>query len=206
MTIQKRPETAQTAPVSKEHARLRLYLLGLVLDMWGMLASFVLANWLVLGSPWGEPEKPHGIVIFAVMGPIYALLAINGGAYGIRMLGAARTSAAHALLAFVQAAMLTLFIIFFAKIGEQISRLTFLVGGLLSLFALVACRYVMTGLSRRILGAVPRVELFIADGVELPHLPGHMSVIDARKQGIDPTRHDAKMAEKLARAVGGAEH
>lgn len=206
MIIQKRPETAQTAPVSKEHARLRLYLLGLVLDMWGMLASFVLANWLVLGSPWGEPEKPHGIVIFAVMGPIYALLAINGGAYGIRMLGAARTSAAHALLAFVQAAMLTLFIIFFAKIGEQISRLTFLVGGLLSLFALVACRYVMTGLSRRILGAVPRVELFIADGVELPHLPGHMSVIDARKQGIDPTRHDAKMAEKLARAVGGAEH
>ena len=27
-------------PVSKESARLRLYLLGLVLDMWAMLASF----------------------------------------------------------------------------------------------------------------------------------------------------------------------
>jgi exopolysaccharide biosynthesis polyprenyl glycosylphosphotransferase len=33
-----------------------------------------------------------------------------------------------------------------------------------------------------------------------------MAVIDARKLGIDPTRHNAKMAEKLARAVGGAEH
>lgn len=206
MADTKRMEAHPAAPVSKENARLRLYLLGIVLDMWAMLGSFVLANWVVLGSPLGEPEKPHGIVIFAVLAPIYALLAINGGAYGIRMLGAARISAAHALWAFVQAAMLTLFIIFLAKIGDQISRLTFLVGGVLSLFALVVCRYGMTVLSRRILGAVPRVEMFIADGVETPHIPAHMAFVDARKARIDPTRHDAKMAEKLARAVGGAEH
>lgn len=201
-----RPESAAAPPVSKEHARLRLYLLGLVLDMWGMLGSFILANWLVLGSPWGEPGKPHGIVIFTLLGPIYALLAINSGAYGLRMLGAARTSAAHALLAFVQAAMLTLLIIFLAKIGEQISRLTFVIGGGFSVIGLVACRYGMTALSRRILGAVPRMEMFIADGVALPHVPPHMTVVDARKRGLDPTRHDAKMAEKLARIVGGAEH
>lgn len=201
-----RLESQPAAPVSKESARLRLYLLGIVLDMWAMLGSFVLANWVVLGSPMGEPEKPHGIVIFAVMGPIYALLAINSGAYGLKMLGKAQTSAAHALLAFIQAAMLTLLIIFLAKIGEQISRLTFLVGCVNSVFGLVACRYGMTALSRRILGAVPRVEMFIADGVELPRIPAHMAVIDAGKLGIDPTRHNAKMAEKLARAVGGAEH
>jgi hypothetical protein len=47
----------------------------------------------------GEPEKPHGIVIFAVLAPIYALLAINGGAYGIKYVGRSpHTSAAHALL------------------------------------------------------------------------------------------------------------
>lgn len=206
-TAQTKPyEIEHAAPVSKENARLRLYLLGIVLDMWALLGSFVAANWVVLGSPLGEPEKPHGIVIFAVLGPIYALLAINGGAYGIRMLGAARTSAAHALWAFVQAAMLTLLIIFLAKIGEQISRLTFMVGGVFSLFGLVACRYGMTMLSRRILGAVPRVEMVITDGVDVPHVPAHMPVIDARRLGIDPTRHNAKMAEKLARAVGGAEH
>jgi hypothetical protein len=33
-----------------------------------------------------------------------------------------------------------------------------------------------------------------------------MAFVDARKARIDPTKHDAKMAEKLARAVGGAEH
>ena len=62
-----------------------------------MLAAFILANWLVLGSPWGEPGKPHGIAIFTLLAPIYALLAINSGAYGIRMLGHVRTSAAHAI-------------------------------------------------------------------------------------------------------------
>ncbi len=206
MTRKARLDSPAASPVSKEHARLRLYLLGLVLDMWGMLGSFILANWLVLGSPWGEPGKPHGIVIFTLLGPIYALLAINSGAYGLRMLGAARTSAAHALLAFVQAAMLTLLIIFLAKIGDQISRLTFVVGAGFSAGGLVACRYGMTALSRRILGAVPRMEMFIADGVALPHVPPHMTVVDARKRGLDPTRHDAKMAEKLARIVGGAEH
>lgn len=193
-------------PVSKESARLRLYLLGLVLDLWAMLIAFVLANWLVLGSPWGEPGKPHGLVMFTMLAPVYALLAINSGAYGIRMLGHIRTGAAHALLALAQAMLVTLLFVFLAKIAEQLSRLTFLVGGLLSAGGLVASRLVVTALSRRVLGAVPVMELFIADGVPVPGLPAHMEVLDARAAGIDPARHDAAMAERLAHAVGGAEH
>lgn len=193
-------------PVSKESARLRLYLLGLVLDMWALLGSFVLANWIVLGSPLGEPGKPHGIVIFTLLAPIYALLAINGGAYGIRMLGHVRASSLHALLAFVQALLLTLFVIFLAKISEQLSRLTFVLGSLLSMGGLVACRFIILALSRRMLGAVPQVELFIVDGVEPPALPAHMAAVDARAAGIDPTRFDAEMAGRFAEVVGGAEH
>tara|TARA_R110000782_G_scaffold78276_8_gene155530 strand:- start:193148 stop:194542 length:1395 start_codon:yes stop_codon:yes gene_type:complete len=193
-------------PASKEGARLRLYLLGLVLDMWVLLGSFLLANWIILGSPQGEPGKPHGLLIFAMLAPLYALLAINGGAYGIRMLGHVRASAAHALLAFGQALLAVLFIIFLAKIAEQLSRLTFLLGSLLSIFGLVGCRFVIIALARRMLGAVPRMELFIADGVDAPPLPSHMPVIDARALGINPAQHDAAMAERLAAAVGGAEH
>lgn len=193
-------------PVSKESARLRLYLLGLVLDMWAMLASFILANWLVLGSPWGEPGKPHGIAIFSMLAPVYALLAINSGAYGIRMLGHIRTSAAHALMALAQAMLVMLLLVFFAKIAEQLSRLTFVVGGLLSGGGLIASRIVVTALSRRMLGEVPVMELFIADGVAVPELPPHMAIVDARAVGIDPSEHDAAMAERLAHAVGGAEH
>lgn len=195
-----------TPPVSKESARLRLYLLGLLLDMGAMLASFVLANWLILGSPWGEPGKPHGIVLFTLLAPIYAVLAINGGAYGIRMLGHVRTSSLHALLAFAQALLLTLLIVFLAKISEQLSRLTFMLGSFLSAGGLVATRFVITALSRRMLGAVPQVELFILDGVERPALPAHMAVVDARAAGIDPAHFDAEMAARFAVVVGGAEH
>lgn len=194
------------APVSKENARLRLYLLGIVLDMWTMLASFVLANWIILGSPWGQPGKPHGLAIFAMVAPLYALLAINGGAYGIRMLGKARASAAHALLAFAQALLLVVLIIFFAKISLQLSRMTMLVGSVFAACGLIGCRFLIVALSRRMLGGVPRMEVFIVDGVDVPLLPDHLTVIDARSKKIDPSKHDARMAERLANAVGSAEH
>ncbi|MBB6122803.1 exopolysaccharide biosynthesis polyprenyl glycosylphosphotransferase [Sphingobium subterraneum] len=193
-------------PVSKQNARVRLYLLGLALDMWTMLGSFVLANLLVLGAWLGEPNKPHGLVLFAMIAPVYALLAINGGAYGIRMLSNARGSAAHALLAFGQAVLVTLLLIFLAKISEQISRLTFLVGCVLSVGGLVACRLFVRAQARRMLGEVPRMEVFIHDGAETVDLPRHMSVVDARAIGLDPAQHDATMAERLAQAVGSAEH
>jgi exopolysaccharide biosynthesis polyprenyl glycosylphosphotransferase len=193
-------------PVGKEAARLRIYLMGLVLDLWAMLASFVLANWIVVGSPWGEPGKPHGIVIFAMLGPLYALLAINGGAYGIRMLERFRTSVAHALLAFAQAAAVTLLLIFLAKIGAQISRMTFLVGSVIAVGGLIACRLLVLSVARQVLGQVPRMELIIIDGAPLADIPDHMEVIDASALGIDPKDHDAAMAERLAQAVGGAEH
>ncbi|MGD9809883.1 MAG: exopolysaccharide biosynthesis polyprenyl glycosylphosphotransferase [Sphingobium sp.] len=199
-------QRGRSAPASKENARLRLYLLGMVLDLWTMLASFLLANWLVLGSLLGEPGKPHGIAIFAMLAPIYILLAINGGAYGIRMLGRVRAGAAHALFAFVQAALLTLLLLYLAKTSDQVSRLTFLVGGVITAGGLICCRLVIVSLARRILGAVPRMEIFIVDGVDAPALPPHMTVLDARALAIDPAQHDAAMAARLADAVGGAEH
>jgi len=192
--------------VSKEKARLCLYFLGVSLDICALLASFVLANWLVLGSFWGEPGKPHGFVMFAMIGPVYVLLAINGGAYGIRMLGATRKSIGHALLAFAQALLVMLLLVFFVKIAEQLSRLTFMVGCLFSVFGLISCRFIITRLARTMLGGVPRIELFIVDGVDKPVLPDHMTIIDAQAMGLDPARHDAAMAERLAEAVGGAEH
>ena len=193
-------------PVSKESARLRLYLLGLVLDLAAMLVSFILANWLVLGSPWGEPGKPHGIAIFTLLAPIYALLAINSGAYGIRMLGHVRSSSAHAILALAQAVLVALLLVFLAKMAEQLSRLTLVVGSLICAFGLIGSRLVVTALARRALGAVPVMELVIVDGVPAPRLSASMTVLDAVRAGIDPAEHDAAMAERLALAVGGAEH
>jgi exopolysaccharide biosynthesis polyprenyl glycosylphosphotransferase len=50
------------------------------------------------------------------------------------------------------------------------------------------------------------VEVFIRDGSPDVEPPAHMEVIDAQKIGLDPTRHNAAMAARLAEAIGGAEH
>ncbi|HJT41794.1 MAG TPA: sugar transferase, partial [Sphingobium sp.] len=118
--------------VSKEVVRLRLYLLCLLGDLAGLFLSFLAANWLVLGALLGEPGKPHGLVMFAMVSPLYVLLGVQGGAYGIHMLDDIRRGIFRGLLALAQAALLMLLIVYLGKIAEQLSRLTFIVGLALS--------------------------------------------------------------------------
>jgi polysaccharide biosynthesis protein PslA len=193
-------------PVSKQIARVRLYLLGMVLDLWMMLGCFVLANRIGVGSFMGEPGKPHGFVMFVLIAPVYTVLAINGGAYGIQILNNVRASSRRAIFAFIQAVLLALVLVFLAKISDQLSRLTLLVGFVLSIPSLILSRMIIRRLAYHLLGDVPRIEAYIVDGsTEVPP-PAHMLVIDAQAIGLDPTRHDAAMAAKLADAVAGAEH
>lgn len=192
--------------VSKKSSRIRLYLLGLVLDLWTMLGSFMAANFIVVHDIFGEPNKPHGIVMFAMIAPVYAVLAINGGAYGLRLLNNPSASTVRALFAFAQAILIALLLVYLAKISEQLSRLTFLVGFCLSVAGLIGCRVLIRIWARSMLGEVPRIEVFIRDGNSDVVPPRHMDVIDAKAIGLDPTRHNAAMAARLAAAVGGAEH
>jgi exopolysaccharide biosynthesis polyprenyl glycosylphosphotransferase len=190
--------------VSKEIVRLRLYLLCLLGDMAGLLLSFMLANWLVLGAIWGEPGKPHGIVMFAMLAPLYALLAVQGGAYGIRMLDNVRQGVLRALLALLQAALLMLLIVYLGKISEKLSRLTFVAGLVFSAGAVTLVRIAIARLGERLLGEVPNLTAVIMDGMTIQTGP-HMLLIDAAKAGLYPQGHDASMAARLAAAVGMAE-
>ncbi len=161
------PMTARPAP-SKEVARLRLYILSILIDLAMLGIAFALANVMVLGSLMGEPGKPHGLVMFAMIAPVYALIAINGGAYGIRMIGNRQASAVKAVWSLVQAALLTLIIIYFGKIAEQLSRLTFLVG-LLGRCCGLVCRAASSwsGSALALLGEVPHFTVLLVDGVEV---------------------------------------
>lgn len=190
--------------VSKEILRLRLYLLCLLGDMAGLFLSFLLANLLVLGALWGEPGKPHGIVMFAMIAPIYVLLGVQGGGYGIHMLEDLRRGIFRSLLALAQAAMLMLLIVYLGKIAEQLSRLTFVVGLFLSAFSVALVRLAIGRLSARLLGEVPHLTAVIMDGVAIETRP-HMEVIEADAANLRPERHDAAMAARLAAAVGLAE-
>ncbi|HEY1124152.1 MAG TPA: exopolysaccharide biosynthesis polyprenyl glycosylphosphotransferase [Sphingobium sp.] len=195
--------TARPAP-SKEVARLRLYILSILIDLAMLGIAFALANVIVLGALMGEPGKPHGLVMFAMIAPVYALIAINGGAYGIRMIGNRQASAVKAVWSLTQAALLTLIIIYFGKIGEQLSRLTFLVGLLIGAAGLYVARILMERIALSLLGEVPHFTVLLVDGVDVAE-PREAHLVFAKDIGFDPTRRTAKMAEKLARGVGGAE-
>jgi len=195
--------TAKPAP-SKEAARLRLYVLSILIDIAVLGLAFALANILVLGSLGGEPGKPHGLVMFAMIAPVYALIAIPGGVYGIRMIGNRRASAARAVWSLAQAAALMLIIVYLGKIAEQLSRLTFLVGLLLSAAGLVAARFLIERIAIALVGEVPHITVLLVDGVEMATPRGAWR-IDAAAIGVDPSQRDAAMAQRLAEGVGGAE-
>ena len=190
--------------VSKEIVRARLYLLCLLGDLAGLFLSFLFANWLVLGAIMGEPGKPHGLVMFAMVAPLYILLAVQGGAYGIHMLGNVRRGILRGLLALVQAALLMLLIVYLGKIAEQLSRLTFVTGLALSAVSVALVRLAIDRLGARLLGDVPHLTAIIMDGVAIKAGP-HMDVINAEAADLHPERHDAEMAARLAAVVGMAE-
>ena len=190
--------------VSKEIVRLRLYALCLAGDMAGLFIAFLLANWLVVGAFLGEPGKPHGLVMFSMVAPLYAILAVQGGAYGINTLDRMRRGIFRALLALAQAALLMLLIVYLGKIAEQLSRLTFLTGLLLGAATLALVRLAVARLAVRLLGDVPHLTAVIMDGVAI-ETGAHMEVIQADAANLHPERHDADMAARLAAAVGMAE-
>ncbi|MDG2512069.1 sugar transferase [Sphingobium yanoikuyae] len=190
--------------VSKEIVRLRLYALCLAGDMAGLFIAFLLANFLVVGAFLGEPGKPHGLVMFSMVAPLYAILAVQGGAYGINTLDRVRRGIFRALLALAQAALLMLLIVYLGKIAEQLSRLTFLTGLLLGAATLALVRLAVARLAVRLLGDVPHLTAVIMDGVAI-ETGAHMEVIQADAANLHPERHDADMAARLAAAVGMAE-
>ena len=192
------------ATVSKEIMRLRLYALCLAGDMAGLFCAFLAANWFVLGALWGEPGKPHGLVMFAMIAPLYALLGVKGGAYGITTIERVRRGISRALWALVQAALLMLLIVYLGKIAEQLSRLTFVTGLVLGGGALAGVRLAVARIAVRTLGEVPHLTAVIVDGVDIDAGP-HVDMIEAKAAGLHPERHDADMAARLAAAAGMAE-
>ncbi|PZU53566.1 MAG: sugar transferase [Sphingobium sp.] len=169
-----------------------------------LFIAFLLANWLVVGAFLGEPGKPHGLVMFSMVAPLYAILAVQGGAYGINTLDRVRRGIFRALLALAQAALLMLLIVYLGKIAEQLSRLTFLTGLLLGAATLALVRLAVARLAVRLLGDVPHLTAVIMDGVAI-ETGAHMEVIQADAANLHPERHDADMAARLAAAVGMAE-
>ncbi|MET0136743.1 MAG: exopolysaccharide biosynthesis polyprenyl glycosylphosphotransferase [Sphingobium sp.] len=192
---------------SRKAARCRLYLLSIMVDVAVLAVAFALANLLVLGNFEGEPGKSHGLAMFAMIAPVYVLLAVQGGVYGFRAIGHGRRTAWAALFALGQAVLLVALVVYFGKMGERLSRLGFAIGLIISAGGLVWARGLSDRMARAVVGETPHLTVLIEDGVpfDASRLAEVVDVVDARAVGLDPMAHDADMAARLAALVGTAE-
>lgn len=182
----------------------RLYLACVVLDMFVLLIGFALANIIVIGNVMGQPTKPHGLVMFAMIAPVYLVLAVHAGGYRTQVLSRRFDSITRALRSLLQAAFLTLLIIFLGRISLLLSRLTFGIGLALSASGLLAVRLAIHPLARRSMGRGGHTITVIRDGAAYDAPPDAV-VLDARAVGLDPASLDEAGVQQIRNATEAAE-
>jgi exopolysaccharide biosynthesis polyprenyl glycosylphosphotransferase len=189
--------TTGTQP-SRRVLRLRLHLSLLMLDVACITVSFLIAAFIYPA----RPEHQWMTISFTIV-PVYLLCAFGGRAYSVEVIQSVSTAVGRGLRAFVVAALAVLFVAFYLKSSEQISRVLFAIGSASSLAILAAARAYFIHGTRSILGGNPyTVVLITEDGAAMR--PGEFSVI-IPSSAFDPESQDPAMYDRLASALQHAD-
>jgi exopolysaccharide biosynthesis polyprenyl glycosylphosphotransferase len=175
-----------------------LYSELLLLDLFALLLGCILAAKL-LHFP---VTSPLGLHLGYLVPPLYALMALNNGAYSIHVLDDHTESLRRALGALTVAMLIALLLVFFGKIDLTKTRLPFLVsvmaGGCFLAVARLAFRYHARAQHE---GALVD-ELLIVDHDDydgpLPHY-----TINARAEQISPDLRSPDMIGRVAHYMNG---
>jgi len=189
--------TDQIIPVSNmERERIRCYAILAAGDIVAIVASFLLANLVYLGSVLAT----HGVTMITVLLPLYLWMASVNGSYGGLVLRDPRIGAFKAVRTIAFAAAVMLIIAYSFKIGAAFSRLVFWTGTLSAIVLLVAERLVLGRIMLRQLGGAPFSTVVLVDGTEWMAGP-HEVVFDVRQIGFDPRTDDPLHFHQLAKLV-----
>ncbi|MBB3860406.1 lipopolysaccharide/colanic/teichoic acid biosynthesis glycosyltransferase [Novosphingobium hassiacum] len=175
-----------------EKRRLQIYVVLLLLDAAAVLGGFCVASWLYLGDFFDYATTLHGQVIL----PIYWTIALSLQVYtlpALRRPGFAKTRAIGSLLG---AEAIVLFVGFATKSTEQFSRVSSLLGLLLSMAILIWVRSLVRPLVRARCGEAGFNTLLIDDRGEALRVP-HAYHIDAREHHLAPDLSDPHMMDRL---------
>jgi len=181
---------------SKETLRIRLYAALLTLDLGAILLGFVLGGATRFGQPLAEEVWRS----FILVAPVYAGVAIVGQAYGIETLKNAPVGVWRAVRSLLIAASTVLFIAFFLRSSEELSRATIAVGLLSSAGLLVAARLSFDTLLERHTDRRFVDELVIVDDRSI-ELPLGASVVAADSSGLEPDSDNPMMLDRLSRVL-----
>jgi len=182
-----------TAKISHKKATRSRIAVGLaVVDVAAIVIAFTIASFFRL-SPMSNALLADLLMVSV---PIYLGISFNTRAFGTSVLGSFWTSysrSAAALLFTIGAMLLTMF---FLKASAEYSRLVFGLGTLVSLMLLFLGRWLMSQLTKKLLGKNPMAEIRITDGVTIEHRED-APVIDASTHSLEPDLSDPVIIQRL---------
>lgn len=182
---------------SRRMVRLRLHAFLILLDMLCIYASFAFARLVYppFGSQWS--------VIGTTIAIVYLGSAASAGAYSADITTTPETGVKRALRALVLAAATVLFVAFYFKSSQELSRLAFAIGIVASAVSLAGTRTFFLRRAFSILGGSPYSIVLIAE--EAPrHLNGEFSGF-LKLSDFDPESSSPIMYDKLGTALRGAD-
>ena len=188
------------APADVQSLRIRLCLMVFAVDCIAIFVGCLLGNMIRFGDPWAS----SGLNLFAAVLPIYVGIAINGDAYAADVLPDARAGFSRAGVAFIFAVFAVLFLAFYMKVSEDLSRMTSSVAILATLGSLAAGRFLCHFYIRQSTGMKLVYDLVILDGVALTVPPG-VDVLDVGKDDLVPDLHDPHMLNRLGMHLKGVD-
>lgn len=180
--------------------RVRLCLLVVLVDCLAIFGGCVVGNLLRFDDVWADP----GINLFFAVLPLYVGIAINSDAFGSDTLSNVNTGLSRAILAYVFAIFAVLFLAFYLKVGDELSRMASGVALVSTFVALAGGRLLSGFYIKKRTGMRLFYDLLIQDGVEIA-APANMIVVDAEAADLRPDLHDPHMLDRLAAQLEGVD-
>jgi polysaccharide biosynthesis protein PslA len=177
---------------SREGRRLQAYLALLMIDGIALQLAFALADLFTSGKIGSD----QGMLVAQLVLPLYWTAGIALRAYSVSVLVSADARRMQVTLALAAAAMLVTFVSFALKNSQELSRLTTVVGFVLSIVTLNFARWAVTPLLLRRVGPTATNQLVIDDGGE-PLQVVHAYHIDAAEHGLIPDLLDPHMLDRI---------
>lgn len=189
-----------TSVRSKELKRIQSYLLLALSDIAALTIGFLAANVIY----WGHVASSHGVVLLAVILPIYLTTAALLRAYNGDVLERLQAGITRSVQAAILAAAAVLLIVYFLKASSEFSRASFGIGLSASIALLAFNRYILLKPILNLLGGTPYTTVVISDGVEYSGSLFDI-VLNAQELQFDPNTTDPNSYHTLATIVADAD-
>jgi exopolysaccharide biosynthesis polyprenyl glycosylphosphotransferase len=150
------------------------------------------------GADLGISSRDFTLGLF--LAPIFLAVSANAGAYSVEIFSDRGGGIRRSIRALLLTLGIVAFMVFYLKIGEEVSRVTFSFGSAFALVTLIVLRVSYSRYVQRTIGPNIYSTVLISDGEQIP-LTGRYSTYIAADSWLNPDNHCPIMFDRLARAL-----